>query len=175
MRNPIHHPPHLLIDNSWYFITAHTFDNIFAFSSYKAKENWISAFANCCKELNIKNQAFVIMSNHYHILCYFENAQIIPRFINLLHGRTSYFINSFENQQGRRIWHNYWDRLIRNEKDFWTKFNYIHYNPVKHGCVSDPVFWRHSSYEHFILTKGSEWMADCFETYPIIDCDFEYQ
>lgn len=24
MQRPLHHPPHILVDNSWYFITAHT-------------------------------------------------------------------------------------------------------------------------------------------------------
>jgi putative transposase len=36
----------------------------------------------------------------------------------------------------RGIWQRrYWDHLIRDEADFQTHLNYIHYNPVKHGRV----------------------------------------
>jgi len=97
----------------------------------------------------------------------------MPKFINLLHGRTSHFINKLENSEGRNTGHNYWDHIIRNKTDFWTKFNYIHYNPVKHGIVNDPGAWKHSTYKYFLVKNGSEWMADCFESYPVIEYDFE--
>jgi hypothetical protein len=33
------------------------------------------------------------------------------------------------------VWDQYWDRLIRNDSDFYSHFNYIHFNPIKHGLV----------------------------------------
>ena len=36
----------------------------------------------------------------------------------------------------RAIWQSrYWEHLIRDEYDYETHVNYIHYNPVKHGYV----------------------------------------
>jgi putative transposase len=68
---------------------------------------------------------------------------------------------------------NYWDRIIRDEKDYWTKFNYIHYNPVKHGYVALPEDWAFSSYDRFLKEKGGAWMDDCWGSYPVFSYDFE--
>jgi len=43
--------------------------------------------------------------------------------------------------------------MIRDEKDFSTHIEYIHYNPVKHGLVKSPVDWPHSSFHRYVA-KG---------------------
>ena len=56
----------------------------------------------------------------------------------------------FPNQQ-QGMWQNrYWEHVVRNEKDFKNHFDYIHYNPVKHGFVSDPIDYLHSSYRYYV-------------------------
>jgi putative transposase len=62
-----------------------------------------------------------------------------------------------------------WDTCIRTDSDLWTRFNYIHQNPVKHGYVQHLEEWRFSSYSYFLRTKGKEWMDDCWERYPVVD------
>jgi putative transposase len=47
----------------------------------------------------------------------------------------------------------FWDHVIRDEEDLWRHFDYIHYNPVKHGLVSWPEDYAHSSYRYG-LEKG---------------------
>lgn len=39
----------------------------------------------------------------------------------------------------------FWEHLIRDDGDFARHANYIHYNPVKHGLVTNPFDWRLSS------------------------------
>ncbi len=52
---------------------------------------------------------------------------------------------------GGKIWQNrYWEHLIRNEKDFQHHVDYIHYNPVKHGCVNRVSDWQYSSFLQFV-------------------------
>src|SRR4051812_16728251 len=52
------------------------------------------------------------------------------------------------------IWQpRYWEHTIEDEHDFDRHFDYIHYNPVKHGHVSDPAYWPHSSL-HRWLQRG---------------------
>jgi hypothetical protein len=36
------------------------------------------------------------------------------------------------------------------EGDLWSRVNYIHRNPVKHGYVAAPEEWPHSSWPHFL-------------------------
>jgi putative transposase len=60
------------------------------------------------------------------------------------------------------IWQpRFWEHFIRDEKDFISHVEYIHYNPVKHGLVQAPKDWKYSSF-HRYAEKGiyeSEWGA----------------
>ena len=64
-----------------------------------------------------------------------------PQFVDL---------NRLDGQRGRQVWHNFWDTCILSETGYWTHFNYIHYNPVKHGYVPDPADWVHSSFSRMV-------------------------
>ncbi len=47
----------------------------------------------------------------------------------------------------RGIWqHRYWEHTIRDERDYTAHMDYTHFNPVKHGHVSHPAEWPHSSF-----------------------------
>ncbi len=52
------------------------------------------------------------------------------------------------NRKGEhRLWQRrFWEHTIRNEKDFARHFDYIHFNPVKHGLVSRVCDWPYSSF-----------------------------
>ena len=70
---------------------------------------------------------------------------------------------------GRQVWHNYWDTCVRTEADYWTRFNYIHYNPIKHGYVKQFSNWPFSSYGYYLERRGEGWLLDVIERYPVID------
>ena len=169
----LHHPPHILINDSWYFITAHTVGNSLPLKRVEAKNIWIQQLSINAEKYEVRIVAYVVLDNHYHLLCYLEKSANLPDFISRLHGSSSYAINKAENKPNRRIWHNYWDRIIRDETDFYTKINYIHYNPVKHGYVANPEDWCFSTYRDFIEKKGNAWVEDCWRSYPVIDFNFE--
>ncbi|WP_407637802.1 REP-associated tyrosine transposase [Legionella adelaidensis] len=40
----------------------------------------------------------------------------------------------------------FWEHLIRDEADFEKHINYIHYNPVKHALVKNPIDWPHLAF-----------------------------
>jgi putative transposase len=40
----------------------------------------------------------------------------------------------------------FYDHIIRDETDLHHHFDYIHFNPVKHGLVTKPEDWPHSSF-----------------------------
>jgi putative transposase len=49
------------------------------------------------------------------------------------------------------IWQRrYWEHAIRNEADLLRHIDYIHFNPVKHGLVSRPCDWPHSSFHRYV-------------------------
>jgi len=55
-------------------------------------------------------------------------------------------------RDGRRgVWQpKYWEHMITDEDDFERHFDYIHYNPVKHGHVGCPHEWPWSSFDRWV-------------------------
>jgi REP-associated tyrosine transposase len=66
----------------------------------------------------------------------------------------------------RGIWQRrYWEHTIRDDADFARHFDYIHFNPVKHGHVDRARDWPYSSF-HRAVRLGvypREWAADVGE------------
>jgi len=51
----------------------------------------------------------------------------------------------------RGLWQRrFWDHLIRDEADHRAHLDYIHWNPVKHGLVSNVADWQYSSFHRFV-------------------------
>jgi len=54
----------------------------------------------------------------------------------------------------RGIWqHRFWEHTIRDDRDYAAHMDYIHFNPVKHGYVSNVADWPHSSFRRCVY-KG---------------------
>jgi len=153
----------------WYFITASTVRHAHYLTTPEHLRSWREAFFTTVAELDALLCAWVLLPKHYHILVRPRHGRDIGRFIQYLHGRSSRQINLLDKAQGRQIWCSYWDICIRSEVDFWSRFNYIHYNPIKHGYVQDPQDWEFSSYRFHLQEEGREWLAKCLQGYPEID------
>ncbi len=51
----------------------------------------------------------------------------------------------------RGIWQRrFWEHTIRDERDYATHMDYIHFNPVKHGWVERVVDWPYSSFHRLV-------------------------
>lgn len=49
------------------------------------------------------------------------------------------------------IWQRrYWEHVIRDETDLARHVDYIHFNPVKHGLVSQVSDWPYSSFQRYV-------------------------
>jgi hypothetical protein len=59
----------------------------------------------------------------------------------------------------------YYDRNVRDEREFTKKLRHLHRNPVKRGLVKQPGDWKWSSFRHYALREvgvveiESEWTA----------------
>jgi len=73
-----------------------------------------------------------------------------------------------QNSHERGIWQRrFWEHTIRDDADYASHFDYIHFNPVKHGWVQQPADWLYSSF-HRSVRQGlypSNW-------YPQTEIDF---
>jgi putative transposase len=58
---------------------------------------------------------------------------------------------SRRRRKERGIWQQrFWEHTIEDEHDFERHFDYIRYNPVKHGCVDRPCDWPYSSFHRWV-------------------------
>lgn len=164
-----HRPPHCFPENGIYFITASAYHKKPLFDSNEKKAMLESVIAEKAAAFGVKIFAFAIMNSHYHILAQAKEHENLPDFIKGANGKSAFLLNAMDGAEKRKVWYNYWDFCIRKEEDFWSRFNYIHHNPVKHGYVADMGDHKFSSYGEWIEKKGAEWMNDVLEKYPVID------
>jgi len=164
-----HHPPHHCLDNQWTLISAATIGHQAMLADPSAKQIVRDILKSKLPEFGVSLGAWVILDQHYHLLLKLQDGGRLPRFIAALHGATACALNIAAEQPGRRVWDNYWDAGIRSEAGLWTRFNYIHHNPVRHGYVGNMADWRWSSYRHHLDRRGRDWMIDVMERYPVVD------
>ena len=55
------------------------------------------------------------------------------------------------HRKERGIWQQrFWEHAIRNERDYAAHMDYIHFNPVKHGWVTQVSDWPYSSFHRLV-------------------------
>jgi len=172
----IHRPPHIYKDDILYFITARTIKKEKFFNAKEKKKILEKTLKEILERYCCDCFALAILDNHYHIIIKIKNGDDLKLFIKDLHSLSSQRLNKLEDKKGRKIWFQYWDHCIRNEKDFFLHFNYIHHNPVKHGYIKtqeEVLNYEFCSYKDWMNKKGAEWLASSFERYPIKDFTVE--
>jgi putative transposase len=57
-----------------------------------------------------------------------------------------------QDRRGERgVWQRrYWEHLIRDERDYQHHFDYIHFNPLKHGHAQRLADWPYSSFHRAV-------------------------
>jgi len=86
---------------------------------------------------------WVIMPNHVHILI--TPMVHLDSIVHSWKGYTAFQTNHILKRQGQLWQKEYFDRFIRNERQFVEIVDYIHHNPVKAGLCNDPKEWTFSS------------------------------
>lgn len=171
--NP-HHPPHIYADDTFYFVTAATLDRARLFAHPRYKLHLQDEILELAPDYGLELKAWVILDNHYHLLFHLAEGRKLFRFFQRLHAKTATTFNEWDQQPGRQVWWNYWDWCIRNERDYWTHINYIHYNPIKHGYVQTLREWPYSSLHGYLEERGREWIDDCWRRYPIREFEVDH-
>lgn len=163
-----HRPPHLYLDDTYYFITISTLYKKPYFNTDQKKQFILQSLHTACRTYQYGLIAWVILDNHSHVLLKVNNSGALPQFIRSIQGKSAIELNKLSGTPGVQRWYQYWDKCIEDEKGFWTRFNYIHQNPVKHGYVHEMKDHQFSSFGQYTVQYGKEWLRSCFEQYPIV-------
>jgi putative transposase len=93
--------------------------------------------------------AHVILPDHFHVILNPGGAD----FTGIMHRLKMSFGMRYRKCPGTRtgrVWqHRYWDHMIRDNSDMNRHVDYIHFNPVRHGLVKNPLEWNHSSFADY--------------------------
>ena len=166
---PLHAPPHFRGLAGEYLITAACYEHRHIFAAPDALSYLTNEVLSALIEAGLEYSAWVFLPNHYHVLLTAPDLAIVSETLRIVHSRIATAMNSQQGQRGRKVWYRYSDRLIRNEAHHWASFNYIHYNPVKHGYVKRSTEWPWISAHEYLEERSREWMAHVWKEYPVKD------
>ena len=96
---------------------------------------------------------YVLMPDHWHALIWLAHPLTISRVVQNIKWISARSLNGEWHASGPVWQHQFWDRYVRNEKEFGARLDYMHLNPVRKGLVSQPEEWNWSSYNNFALDE----------------------
>ena len=67
----------------------------------------------------------------------------------------------------------FWEHSVRDEEDFERHFDYIHYNPVKHGLAQCPFEWPYSTFRRWVAAGIYDRDWGCSQRGPLDFTDVE--
>jgi putative transposase len=100
------------------------------------------------KGFKFKLWNFCIMSNHFHFLITPEKGQSLSNLLKWIKMVFAIRWNKKHHKTGHFWGDRFFSREIKDEKDFWTVFEYIDQNPVAAGLVQKPEAWHYSGAYH---------------------------
>lgn len=109
-------------------------------------------FDNVSKFYDFKLIAHVILQDHIHCIIKPTDINDYPKIIkSFKYSFTKNFNVGLVNPTYKKLWQNrYWEHTIRDEKDLYRHLDYIHYNPIKHGCATKAIDYPYSSFKEFV-------------------------
>ncbi|MDO6763758.1 transposase [Agarivorans sp. 1_MG-2023] len=123
----------------------------------KAYLTWLKQYA---KKYDVAIHAWVLMTNHVHLLCTPSTATAISQMMQSL-GRMYVLYFNRRYQRSGTLWEGRFKScLIESEAYFMQVCRYIELNPVRANMVSDPADYSWSSYQCSALGKRSSLQSE---------------
>jgi putative transposase len=146
-----------------YFFTVVTHDRAPILCTDLARPLLHAAFDACRGVCPFDMPAVVLLPDHLHAIWTLPPgdedfagrwAQIKGDFTRayLAAGGVERVVTAGQNRQRRRgVWQpRFWEHLIRDENDYERHFDYVHWNPVKHGHAATAWEWPWSSFRRWV-------------------------
>jgi len=151
-----------------YYVTLQIVGWIDIFTRKCYKDIIIESLRYCQQHKGLVVFAYVIMSNHIHLLIQSEDGKLSNLIRDFKSFTSKQILSAIEQEsESRKQWMlEYFESVARNHKrnsryQIWThenhaehifsnkfieqKLDYIHMNPVRSGIVSEPEYYMHSS------------------------------
>lgn len=143
------------------------------------------AFKNTLKNYKFEIIAACVLPNHVHMIIQPEKIEEYPKIISSIKHCFSRNVRQicptydiaygYSNKREKGIFQRrYFEHTIKDENDLSKHLDYIHYNPVKHGCAKTAKEWKYSSFHKFVKNGlyDTTW-GNYDDIKDIINFDFE--
>ncbi len=155
-----------------YFFTLVTDRRVPILTDPLARRHLRRTFIECKRRWPFHIEAIVLLPDHLHTiwslppgddLFSLRWAWIKKEFTKswVAEGGAEQAVSDSRRRNRRRgVWQRrFWEHYVHDEDDLERHFDYIHYNPVKHGLVHAPLEWPYSSFHRFVRlgTYPAEW------------------
>lgn len=141
----------IYLPNHIYFFTVVTHNRSNLFSNDENVRLLKTAFRYARQRKPFEIDAICILPDHLHCIWTMTEDSNYPvrwQMIKTSFSRQYRYRNPEFRQ--KKLWQpRFWEHVIRNQDDYYRHFDYIHYNPVKHGLINSAKEWRYSSFGKF--------------------------
>ncbi len=149
-----------------YFFTVVTYKRLAILTKPESRRILRAVISEVKKEYPFTIDAWVLLPEHIHCIwtlprCdadYSKRWGLIKagfsKQTKTLFNHSEWLNQSKNKHRENTVWQRrFWEHQIRDQKDFNQHMNYIYYNPVKHGHVSQVIDWPYSTF-HRDVKKG---------------------
>lgn len=131
-----------------FFITCVTFER------KQVLQNHASLFEEVlerqCAKAEAELHAWVILPDHWHAVISLGGSSL-PKLLKNIKLSLANKLKVAGAFAGGRFWQlRYWDHVIRDQRDYNTHIDYVHYNPVKHELVNSPFDYEFSTAKNYL-------------------------
>jgi len=151
-------PLRIEVEGGFYHITARGNEKRPIFRIEPDFLRFVSRFERIYERYGVVIHAYVLMTNHYHLLLETPRANLSTALHDLNTAYTNYF-NRRHDRVGHLFQGRYRSIIVEKDPYLLELSRYIHLNPVRAGMVKRPEAYRWSSYPKY-LSSGScpEWL-----------------
>ena len=147
-----HAPIHRFGEAGIYFITGATLYRQHFFRAPEALDALRDSLFSYAARNDCSLQAWALFSNHYHLVAECDRGAQIARMLYDVHKNTAIEQNHRDGAKGRKVWYQYRDTQLTNERSWLARLRYTHENAVHHGLVLNAENYRWCSAAWFAAT-----------------------
>ena len=105
-----------------------------------------------CEKVRVEIQAFVLMSNHYHLLLWTPNTDL-DRFMYFLNKKFSELIRAKTGRINRIFGDRYHWSVVKDNQHHKIVLKYIYQNPIRASLANKCELYKFSSLYYFVKQK----------------------
>jgi len=147
-----HAPAHFTSPDATYIVTCGTYLKRPFYSLPTDLDLFRSQLFTVARQHHMLLHAWCILRNHYHLIL--EARDALEQFFRHLHSIASIELNKRHGKPGRKVWFQYRETTITDERSYFARLKYVQENAVHHGIVMAATNYRWCSANWFAETAS---------------------